>query len=373
MIFYLIELLLIISIKLLFKYRLKSPNGKIIEGKDAFLGMSFVILFVTMALRGATVGSDTSTYMDIFNKIARSNSFGEAMEVSTISSAPIYVGMHYVLSRFIKFTQISVVVNSAIIAIGFYYYIKKESSNYFDSVFLLYTLTLFFECMNGTRQFMAISLALNSYVLLKENIKSLKGWTIFFIALGFHNTIVAFGIAILGILFKNKMKSKEKAIFMSACFSAAITVGFTTAINLVTAIFPYFQIYINGENKAQMFSSVGNGRISILFIFLIFVIIGWIILNKRNSKAQNIDYVDLMNCLFCGFAGTIFATNILFIRILWPFMCIYIVFFPNIIHTMSVKKRRFFHVVIMGVLLTYCILFLVEDKSGIIPYRLFWG
>ena len=47
---------------------------------------------------------------------------------------------------------------------------------------------------------------------------------------------------------------------------------FTTGVRIIVKIFPYYEMYVNGENPAQMFASDGKGRIIILYLILFIVL-----------------------------------------------------------------------------------------------------
>ena len=124
---------------------------------------------MTMALRKYTVGTDTATYYRMYQNIARSSSLTQALKVSKIPSAIVYVGMHYFITRVIYFPQLGIFVNSSCNCGGILSVYKKENRRItFLSCVLFIGLTLFYESMNGTRQFMAISLAINAFAILKR-------------------------------------------------------------------------------------------------------------------------------------------------------------------------------------------------------------
>ena len=340
------------------------------KGKDIYLWSVFSFLFVVMALRDSSIGSDTLSYTWINSNIANSSDYESALISSSIFSSPIYVGVHYFISRIIYSEQMGIAVNSAIVCIGFYYYIKKYSHNYVMSIFLFIALCLYFESMNGTRQFMAIALALNAYELLKQNCKSLVGWMLFILAIGVHNTIIAFAVALVGIMIRRKLSSIQNVVGISIVVSSLVIAGYSLMVDIFVKIFPYFVIYLDGTNKAQIFQSEGSGRIILLYIVLGFFIyfINYFLEKKWIDKNNKI---DLLTCLLCVFLGMFFSSNILVTRILWPFLCVFIVYLPNCLSVLKNQPKILMYGFVICSLSIYCILFLAEDKSGIIPYMIF--
>ena len=368
---YIAQIALLFVLWPLRKIQIKVAKKKSVD--SIALTLMFVFLFLTMALRDKSVGTDTLGYSWVYEGIANANDFRTALTWSSISSSPIYVGIHYLVSRIIVNYQIAIAINSAVISLSFYYYIKNNSCDYCFSVFLFIALCMYSESMNGSRQFMAIGIALNAYSLIKENRKSKKGWILYIIALGIHNTIAAFMIAFLGIILKNRIKGSAKAFRLSVIISMAIALGFSLMINVFVRLFPYFNIYLDGTNGAQLFQNGGNGRIALLYFALgFFVFTTYFFMKKKNTDIVLTDTVDLFTCLVCVFLGIAFSRNILFNRILWPFLCVFIVFLPNCFRTLVRSNRQAMYSAAIVVLGAYCMWFLLEDKSSIVPYMTFW-
>ena len=67
----------------------------------ALLSFSFIMLGFAMCMRSNLIGSDTSTYSRIYEKIAGTTSISQAFKVSHLS-APVYVLFVFALSRFLS-------------------------------------------------------------------------------------------------------------------------------------------------------------------------------------------------------------------------------------------------------------------------------
>lgn len=372
---YIIEFAVIIILGVFPKQSIEVTRKKIYTGNDIYLALVFILLWVVMAFRAPSVGTDTKTYSSIYLKIAKATTLQKALAVSTISSAPIYVTYAYVLSKIFRSYQAIVILNATIISAGFYRYIKKTSKNYMFSSFLFLALTMYFEAMNGTRQFVAIAIGLNAFLMLKDNIKNVKAWLIFGMAALIHNTIAILIIGIIGASLVGRTKRIDKILRRSLVISAAVAFGFRLLISIVVRWIPYFQQYIDGSNNAQVFSSSGNGRIIILYGILFMIVMVFTYLAKgKGSFLYSIDYSLYPSVVFCAVCGIAFSKNILFNRILWGLMCLYIPFIPYTYSLIRNKKIRFVISIATGtLLLVYCAFHLIEDKSGIIPYIPFWA
>lgn len=368
---YLFEVAMVFLLWNIKKYRIKVLK-KEIDGKVFYLGICFFMFGMTMALRKSSIGTDTATYYRMYQSIAQASSLKEALIVSKIPSAIVYVGLHYYITRLVYFPQLGIIVNSVLITVGFFEFIKKKSSDYLLSCILFIGLTLFYESMNGTRQFIAISLAVNAFSALEENRKNFKGWFLLALATGIHNTIITFAIAYLGISIEKYCKKIRRIHYISIAISICIALLFRVGVWIVVRIFPYYEMYINGNNPAQVFVSSGKGRIAILYLVLILILTLASELTPDKSKAGGMKAYHF-GCTFCLVMGVIFSKNVLMSRILWPFLTLVVVYLPDLLRQCANKKNA-----VLLYMLSYCVplafstLHLIEDKSGIVPYLYFW-
>jgi len=345
-----------------------------ISGPNVYLLIVFVMFGMTMALRSPNVGTDTLLYTWIYGGIKSSNSFTEAVRISTVGTSFGYVFLQYVVSRLFRSIQWGIAINAIVIAVNFYYFIKNNSKDYRLSAFLFISLALFFEAMNGTRQFMAIGFCLNAYCLIKKNIRSKKGWLLFVIACSIHNTMVAFLLSFLGAYLLRKKNAIKEALGYSAVMSLALVIGFGIIIKIIINIFPYFSIYVNGQYVVQIMDGSGNGRILLVYVFLgIITYYSNFCICKNKKNLQSIDHTDLFVCNCCILLGVFFAKNVLFNRILWPFLCVFLIYFPNLFEMLETKNKRDVYFLTITVFAVYAFLFLIEDKSDIVPYIPFWS
>lgn len=373
---YLIEIVMIVALSPLARCRISViKNRKEFKGNDVYLFLVFFMLGLVMALRAKSVGTDTFTYYIINQKIRNSYSFEDALKSSTLSSAPLYVLYSYVLSHMFDSNQMILMLNSLIICVGFYRFIKKTSTNYIYSSLLFMLLTLYFESMNGMRQFVAIALALNAFLFLKDDMKSIKGWLIYIGAVLIHTTAIAFLVAIAGMMFVKKTKNIDKIIATTIAICIGAAVGMKVIVNFVVRIAPQLAQYIDGKNNAQFFNNNGSGRVIVLYLVLLFILIFISKCIKNQQQLKNtVDYSFFPSLYFCTIWGIAFAKNVLICRVLWYFICLFIPFIPNMYKlVLKGNNKKIMYYGTLLVLWVYCMLHLVEDKSGIIPYITFWS
>lgn len=372
MVIYLLEALWIIFCAPIRKIKLKIDKREI-DGDLCYLLFVFIPIGFIMAMRAPSVGTDTQTYYNIFSRIRNAGNLIEAFSVSTVS-APIYVTYVYLVSKIFKDAQVITAMNSAIIIIGMCAYIYKTSKNVMFSSFLFLGLTLSLESMNGARQFMAIVLVLNAFLYFKESVKSKKGWFLFFIALGIHNTAVIFLVAIAGIILAKKAKTLHSIFLTSLVGSIIFGSAFYLLITTFLKYFPHYRMYTDGSNPASILNNSGGGRIVILYLALLAVLVVYYFYTSRLKGGTSVNqFVEIPVAIFCVVTGIMFCRNNLYNRILWYFLSMFVSFIPNTYANYTYNIRRTMYVMTFLGLGSYYLMHLMENKGGIVPYAFFWS
>lgn len=371
---YIITTICVLLLGVLYKYKFKISifnTSAIVEGKNVYLFITFVIMTLIMALRSPEVGVDTAPYTRIFNTIANSDSVIDAITNAPLT-APVYVLICYLLSLFNKDPQIMIIFSSIFVNLGLWIFIKKKSINPIISVFCWIGLSLYYCSMNGNRQCMALVLTLNALVYLSDNIKSIKGWLLIITAVGIHSTSLIICIAIAGILLTEKVKNTLLIFYISFGMSTVISIGYSSFVKLFIKFFPWYSMYNNGESSYSIIKGSGGGRIIVIYLFLLLICFLWLFTYK--TKQTDIDefHKKMLPALIFGAVFGIFnCKNELINRILWFYTSIYITFIPC-----SLKKYRkigyLFTIVVVIALFAYSILTLLENQNGVVPYKTFW-
>ena len=207
--------------------------------------------------------------------------------------------------------------------------------------------------------------------ILEKDRKNYKGWLLFILAVGIHNTIIVFALSYLGVEIAKCCKSIWKIHLVSTLLSVCGAILFTTGVQIIVKIFPYYEMYVNGKNPAQMFASDGKGRIIILYLILFIVLTAVSLLVQKDTKLGGMETYHF-GCTFCLVIGMIFSKNILMNRILWPFLALIVVYLPDLLKQCSKIRNQRLLYGILYLPLVYSMIHLIEDKSGIVPYVLFW-
>lgn len=366
MLVYLILIVLIFALSPLRKIEILKKNGKKKLGNQIYLKLIIITFCVVMAVRGDTVGVDTAAYGRLFQKILNASwveAFGMVM-------APVYVIFCKMIGIISKEPQILSIFSSIVINYGLYKYIKDQSSNYTISLFCWISLTLFFFGMNGNRQCMAMILSMNALKYLLNDIRSKKGWILYVLSVGTHATALFLLPGIVITKFLKKGNNFDK-ILLPSIVACTISMLLLPLVSIFTRYFSKYDMYVNGDNQYSIFNGTGNGRIIILYFFLLFICLIFY-LNKNKNK--NTEYSNkLLPILVFGMVfGILHYDTELISRIVLFYISLFITFIPTVILKFKGKDQILIVFLILIPLFIYCMISLLLNQNGIVPYVPFW-
>lgn len=370
---YILLTLIVLSGGILCRVKLSYGQDYEVNGEQIYLYSMFLLFTLIMALRSTQVGVDTSPYSRIFKIISEAGSYKGAVSVAPLS-APLYILICRLIALISLNPQILTVISAVIVNFGLFHYIKKVSCNVVLSTFCWIGLSLFYFSMNGNRQCMALVIVINALYYISENIKSLKGWILFLLAIGIHSTSVFAIVAIFGIILVNKLQSIKKIVIVSTLISAITALLLNRIVPLFMRLFPRYSMYGTGESKYSIFQSTGGGRIIFLYIFLMIICILWIYTNGKNDTIQdNFHYRMLPALIFGVIFGIVHCRNELITRMLWFYMAIFISFIPATLEKYKGYFKTILTIGVIVVLVIYSLLSLIENHNGVVPYVFFWN
>ncbi len=369
MLIYIVIMLLIIILQPLTRTKINFRNN-ITDGKNLYLFIILSIFAIVMGIRGVSVGVDTAPYTRIYDSILSYSSLPQALKYG-MENAPVYVIMCRLIGIFFKDPQWLSVFTAIIINIGLYIYIKKRSSNYFLSLFTWVGLTLFFFSMNGNRQTLSMVIAMNGFSYLVDNIKSKKGWFLFILSIGIHTTSLFLVVGLLLIRFANLMKNKVGLIWYSVVSSVVLSFLLSKVVSLFSSHFSHYDIYSNGVSKYSILSGTGNGRILILYMFLLFICLLYYLKFRKNNELYN---TKLLPALFFGVCfGILNCKNELITRMIFFYFGLFVSFMPEVVNVFKGRDKILVSMFIVVVLGTYAILSLLLNQNGVVPYTTFFA
>lgn len=354
------------------KYRIKLGYSHI-SGMNLCKIFTFILLFLIMALRASEVGVDTITYSKIYKIIGDSPSLLKAMKNAPLS-APVYVVMCRVLYFISKDPQFLIIVSALLTNTGLMIFLNHCSDDFALSAFCWVGLTLFYCSMNGSRQCLSLVVLLNALYALNLNLKSVKGWFLYLMAIGIHSTAAVGLVAVLGILLVEKAGNIKRVFAIAVGICGAVSLLFSPLITLFVKIFSRYSMYLDGKSRYSIFRGTGGGRIALLYLFLLGTVCLWMLMPQREVDTIQRFHNRMMPALvFCSIFGIVNCRNELINRMLWYFLALFVTFIPNTVLNCTRRYRGFLKAGIVMVLLVYSFLSLRENHNGVVPYVTFFS
>lgn len=368
---YIFEILILIMLIPISRLRL-NVSKRIIQGNNLYLFFAFACLLFVSGLRGKYIGSDTFTYYHYYEVIAETNSLKEAFRYNV--SCPVYTTYEFILTLFIKNPQTITFCNSLVICWFTGRLIYESKCNSVIATILFVVLSLHYVSMNGTRQMMAVVIVANGIYEIVSNRNYILGMIFSFIAVGIHNTAIIAMVFLLSFFIIEKIKHDFNIIYFgSLLIGGLVSIGITFFINIFATYFGYFSGYLDGSMSANTFSRDGGGRIALLYLFLLFITFLYYLAERNNINRRKDFLYRIIPALNVGIMlGLVNAKNMLLNRMNWYFLIFYIVSIPQIVGKYKKENRIIFYMIIFMILFAYCFLQLIENKSGIVPYKFYW-
>lgn len=352
-------------------------NADHVKGAEA-IGLSAVVISMILiaGFRGLSVGTDTTLYGNMYYRIAASSNLAEAFTVSTIS-APVYVSYAWVLGRLGFSYQSLLFLNAVITNVGIAIFIKRTSCKPLLSILIYFSLGMFFQSLNGMRQYTAVALVLNAYLdFWFYGLKKPRAWGLMLFALGIHSTSLIIMPGICAALYmRNRGRSRKGLLIVSltaVLFSSALV--FLT--NIFVRIFPLYSMY-NGIQNVAIFSGASGGRIrylyAVLLIICLFATRSFADHDSEDDRESDMIYGLFPLCIISGIVGLVYGTSSLINRLLWFYMPGFISFIPAIVKKTEKGWSLLLRFGIFAALAVWLIAQFVENQDDMLPYILGTG
>jgi len=305
------------------------PNFNISK-KSLFVVLSFIPLFLLIALRDISVGTDYQSYVNAYYKILE----------GTLSSSN-WLGIGYIficklLSFIAGYNYIIVFSFFGFITLFFVYKsILRNSKIPWLSLYLFLSTCLYYQTFNQFRQMLACTIVLYSIKYMEK--KNLKMFIIIIlIAASIHNS----ALVMLPFYFISKLEINKKTIFMYVIISLLMMFGFNIIERFI--LYTNYDVYLNTNfNIERNLSSIIN-----MFVRMI-LLIGCLLFSKRLIK-QDPESKYLYNLVIvCTIFQLLTIKSYLFARITTYFFIFYILLIPNIVYVFLKKNK----ILAMGVIL----------------------
>lgn len=253
-----------------------------IDKKRNFL-FALLPVFVLIAFKAETIGSDTIHYLRSYEALVQ---YGRFDSLDDFGYERIELGYKYfilVLSSIFKHPQFLLIALALITCSALYYFIVNNAKNRSLALYLFVTLGFFQFAMSGIRQTIAISIVMFTYKFIKKK----KIWwflSMIFLAIQFHKSAIIFAPSyFIAHMHMNKSKISVMFIGMFVLLLVADRLLLTAA---------------DVMNYNYGIESTGNGYIFFVIVVLItFLCLRYrnqlISLKKSNSIMININFISL--------------------------------------------------------------------------------
>ncbi len=342
--------------------------------KKVFLWLSFLLLFLLMAVRAETVGRDIHIYREKFQIIAAADTWKDITE--TVENAPVYGLLCKLVSCFGDY-RLMLIVTAFIITGSVAVYIYNFSDNAVISVYCYVALFFYLHTYNISRQFLAIALFLLA-LCLRNKRKYILCAVCFLLALGIHS-LTAIALPLL-IINRERITTKKFAVLMVATASAVLvfSVGLSQVVNHFAALFPRYNVYLGGGRHT--YTDESSGSIVFLALFYLLVAIMALILqsnlikgvhikDEERSRLRWLIIVVTAGALMGIFSGKLEAMA----RVLYFYQIHAICLIPNAFGKFR-RDRAYYpaYFILMLILLVPFTICLTKNFGEVVPYITMW-
>lgn len=326
----------------------------------------FLILLFVIGFRSYTVGSDTPTYVNLYNSIGTfsinwGNFFSSRFEIGFLKYLAI---LHMFSSNY----MIMLFVSALIVLICWYWSIDILSTNFFLSFGIFIGLRIFTFSMTNLRQSLAMGLVLVSYLLFVKRKKKLA-LIMLIVAVTFHTSAIVF--LVYYIIDPIKLTAKIE-IFLTGLTILAMLM-FQPIVRMISQIFLRFDSYtqtplVQGTDKVSII-------INIVMLILIFLVMQYVnkYLPKKNNDYENFDFESSYNkIIFLGILFSIISLKFVMLSRLTYYFSMFAVFsIPETLNRIrDTWLRNIMSIIIFLVFLIYAltIMYLRPEWNVLVPY-----
>jgi hypothetical protein len=349
-----ILLLILLVIILIFSNLFKKRTDKIV------IFLIFVLLFFVSSFRGDQVGTDTSSYLIIFNDFSNGFLSYSRLEIG-------FQSLMYLTKLFFN-NQYAILYTTSFLILFFTFLgVKKNSRNFWFSIFLFVSLYYFYNSFNGIRQYIAIAIIFYGITFINKQKPFFYLFFVIFASL-FHTSALIF----LPFVLFSFHGIKKNLVVLYTGFVLLLVLNFQTILYLLIRFFPEYSSYLNTEYATESGGVMSVILLGLILVFGAFVRFLYKAVNKKHLYQLNI----LTIMILTGFALSVITLSGFkgLNRIIWYFSMFSILFIPNHLVLISDKNLRL--IVTMAIVffsVAFNIYFLIQNQQRIVPYIFNWG
>ena len=326
-----------------------------------------IVLTIILVLRAESVGTDTMSTIYLYM-----SALSQEIENNTLSfKAPIYYLYSYILYNIFPYRHAIVFSNGIFTMLCFTYFIYKCSDDIYLSFYLFITLGFYFQCFNGMRQMLALSIFVVAFSqIYMRRIK--RGVLLASIACGIHVTVII-ALPLLAIF---RLKRISNMFICMCIYILSLSVLFHNTIiawvaYIINDFLPSYSGYVVGQSLT--FGYTGQGRIVWLYLFYMLFILFTCYLNgkSKNHILEEKTKLFIIPILVGVSIGCWGITNPLFSRLSVYYLIFIIILIPAVLRYFNPVSRCILSTCIFILMLLPYFISLVSNHSHVVPYRLF--
>lgn len=355
--FYIVNLGIILATSYLTK------RNKTQKGNRFFLFASWLQLILIMGLRKSTVGTDSQSYIFLFKTIVNGG--------TTILSekAPLFTFLLRLTGKIFGDTdQVYFFLTGSLIVTFVLIAIKKSGIDLQKGV-LLYYVMFFLPSLNGTRNYLAVSMLFAAFFLLKSKYKvdRICAFLLTIASIFIHSTAII-GIPIMIISNIDLSVKKKRRFFQIGTIILLFVYRF-----LIDLFISFFPVYANTIDEVT--DSVGASAIvfqlAILVCYVQAVFIRKALLYEKGSISFKF-FNSLMFLIWVELCLFILGGNTWYIqRFIIYFEILSVPLFIN--NCMIKSKYRLIFRIMFDVIVMFCFIYSIFRNLGdVSPYMFFW-
>ncbi len=351
------------------------------ETRKLFTFIFLGVFWCLCALKGHKIGSDTDSYMAIFDEaVLWADTGSKGLLGGLFNNTTRYETGYIVLNRIIALLTDDVqwlfVVVATFSMVVLYKLIVKESRDPVLSVFLFISLRFLYFMMSGLRQGIAIFLCVIAYRFIKQR-KLIPFVLLVLLASQFHMTAILFLIAYP----LSYLRFNNTNVAVVTFVGVLVFLMFNQILTPVLGILPE---YYSGYTESVRFAENKLGNILVAVIQAIFLCVSLFssyrthrkgeknqIFTKEYSESDFMHFMMLISILFSLIS--LRATTL--DRLYYYFWIFAVVYIPNVLREVRKSSDRVFLRLgtITGTFLyNITLLYFRPEWTEITPFKFFW-
>ncbi|MGK4060625.1 EpsG family protein [Loigolactobacillus coryniformis] len=336
-----------------------------------YLFLMLALIFVVMAFRSFSVGSDTQAYRLLFFQLSYLKLSSYMQSLTTFFNSRFELGfilLNKLIYHFTNNPRWLLIIVALIVVVAVWLFINYFSQDVSLSLVLFLTLGIFADSLNSMRQILALAFVLISYTYIDRN-KYVSLLLIILAAL-FHKTAL-FALAIIPLSY---VKFNKKTIGILSVITLFIFVSFNTILTIFFKSFTSYSGYVDAlSDGAARNATLLNGLIDLIIVIFCYMCgrINQVQGMKLTQYGNETFYLLLIFISFCIYIVSFRYSQLS--RLSNYFSCVYLFMIPNSISLIKTPIRRLllkYTVVIFAISYFITIQLFRPEWSRIVPYSM---